>query len=504
MAKLGEFVRAVAWIDRSAPAIEFKGNWTTWGDIAATMDGIDAALLQAGLGPGVRVAGLLRNDPRIAASILGVIASDRCVVTLNPLLSDERLAADIVQLQPPALFATAEDARRPGLLAAAREIGCIVLQLTGDGTDPVRPIDGLDRVTGKNLRTEAKGVGIEMMSSGTTGTPKRIPLAMRTFEDAVFGAAVYEKRSADDPPKLRRGVQIVNAPFAHIAGIFGYFNCVAAGRSCVLLERFNVAEFVDAIRRHRPNVASAPPSAIRMILEANVGRDDFSSLTVFRCGTAPLPPELADAFYERFGIPVLQNYGATEFAGGVAGWTLADHRNHYKDKRGSVGRMNPDCEGRVVNPETGTVLEPGQEGLLELRAKHLGDGKSWIRTTDLAVLDAERFLWIKGRFDNAIIRGGFKVFPDDVVRALEAHPAIREAAVVALPDARLGQVPVAAYIARSNADAPDAESLRAFLREKLLPYQVPVEIREVSEMPRTPSLKVSQPELRKLFEPRPA
>jgi acyl-CoA synthetase (AMP-forming)/AMP-acid ligase II len=166
--------------------------------------------------------------------------------------------------------------------------------------------------------------------------------------------------------------------------------------------------------------------------------------------------------------------------------------------------MNPDCEGRVVDPDTGAVLDPGAEGLLELRAKHLGDGKSWIRTTDLAVLDADRFLWIKGRFDNAIIRGGFKIIPDDVVRALESHPAVREAAVVSLPDARLGEVPVAAYIAKANAEAPDVESLRAFLREKLLPYQIPVEIRKVSEMPRTPSLKVSQPELRKLFEPRPA
>src|SRR5262245_20527095 len=169
MSRLGEFVREVMRIDPSAPAIEFKGNWTNWGQIGATMQGIDAALLRVGLGPGVRVAGVLRNDPRIAATILGVIASERCVVTLNPLLPDERLATDIEQLQPPALFATAEDARRPGLLAAARKIGCVVLQLTGDASDPVRPLAGLDRISGKDLRVDAKGVGIEMMSSGTTG-----------------------------------------------------------------------------------------------------------------------------------------------------------------------------------------------------------------------------------------------------------------------------------------------------------------------------------------------
>lgn len=499
MTNLGEFVRGVVRLDPAAPAIEFKGDWRSWGDVAATMDGIDRALQQAGLGAGARVAGVLRNDPRVAAAILGVVTSDRCVVTLNPLFPDERLAADIVQLRAGAVFATAEDARRPALQEAARQIGCVVLELTGDLAAPVRAVVGLDRVTGKELRIAAEGIGIEMLSSGTTGTPKRIPLGAQALADAVFAAAVYEKRDANDPPKLRRGVQIVNAPFAHISGIFGLLNCVVAGRACALLERFNVAEFVDAVKRHRPNVAGAPPSALRMILEANVDKDDLSSLKAFRCGTAPLPPDLADAFHERFGIPVLQNYGATEFAGGVAGWTIADHRDHYRQKRGSVGRMNPDCEARIVDPETGAVLDHGQEGLLELRANHLGDGKSWIRTTDLAVLDSDRFLWIKGRFDNVIIRGGFKIFPDDVVRAIEAHPAVREAAVVALPDPRLGEVPAAAYITKAGAPSPDAEGLRAFLRERLLPYQVPVEIKEVAEMPRTPSLKVSQPELRKLF-----
>jgi acyl-CoA synthetase (AMP-forming)/AMP-acid ligase II len=499
MAKLGEFVRAVVRLEPAAPAIEFKGRWTSWRDIEAVMEGVDSALERAGLGPGTRVAGLLRNDPRIAATILGVVASERCVVTLNPLLPDERLAADLLQLKPPALIGVAADLRRAPVLAAAQAVGCLVLQLSDDPVQPVVAMPGFDRVTGNGLRRDAEGIAVEMLTSGTTGTPKRVPLALRTLEDAVFSAAVYEKRSADEPPKLRRGVQVMHAPFAHISGIFGLFNCIMAGRSSVLLERFSVGEFVDAVKRYRPPSASAPPSALRMILDANVDKADLASLTVFRCGTAPLDPDLADAFFARFGIPVLQNYGATEFAGGVAGWTIGDHRKHHKDKRGSVGRMNPDCEGRIVDPETGAVLTPGEQGLLELRARHLGDGKSWIRTTDLAVLDTDNFLWIKGRFDNAIIRGGFKIFPDDVVRAIEQHPAVREAAVVGIPDARLGQVPVAAYILKSDAGAPQPEDLRAFLREKLLPYQVPVEIREVREMPRTPSLKVSEPELRKLF-----
>ncbi|MFZ4603527.1 MAG: class I adenylate-forming enzyme family protein, partial [Caulobacterales bacterium] len=180
------------------------------------------------------------------------------------------------------------------------------------------------------------------------------------------------------------------------------------------------------------------------------------------------------------------------------GWTIEDHKAYGKAKRGSVGRVHDGVDARVVDPETGAPVDFGQPGLLELKAAHLGDG-SWVRTTDLARLDVDRFLWIDGRFDNAIIRGGFKVFPDDVVRALETHPAIREASVIGIADPRLGQAPVAAYIVKSGVEAPEDEALKAHLRDRLLPYQVPVKFLRVEEFPRTPSMKVSQPDLRALF-----
>jgi acyl-coenzyme A synthetase/AMP-(fatty) acid ligase len=235
-----------------------------------------------------------------------------------------------------------------------------------------------------------------------------------------------------------------------------------------------------------------------MILDADVPPERLKSLSAFRTGTAPLDPDLADAIHARYGIPVLQNYSATEFAGAGAGWTLADWKAHYPAKRGSVGRINPDIAARIVDAETGVPLAPGEQGLLEIRGDHLGTGE-WMRTTDLAVLDEDNFLTIKGRSDGAIIRGGFKVFPEEVIKALQAHPAIREAAVVGLPDERLGQVPVAAYVAKAGVDAPDDAELREFLRASLLAYQVPVHIFALDELPRTPSLKVSQPDLKALL-----
>ena len=504
MSRLPATLRAVLSFDPAAPALEFHGHWRTWGRLATDAQALESSLAAAGLGPGTRVGVVLRNQPEVLAALLGILLAEDCLASLSASAPDERLVADIATLQAPVLVATEADWNRPNLLDAARATGALCIALTDSESSPVRILAQLNPAA-VQLRHHAPGIAIEMLSSGTTGTPKRIPLSVDKLDKALRGAASYERgRREDDTPKLRSGVQIVTAPLAHIAGITATLNNLLAGRKVCLIEKFSVAAFTDAVRRHRPKVAGAPPAAIRMILDAAVPKEDLSSLVAFRTGTAPLDPDLADAFMERYGIPVLQNYGATEFAGGAAGWTLEDFREHWKDKRGSVGRLNPGVEARTSDPETGEMLAPNVEGLLEVRAPNIGDGKSWVRTTDLAVVDAERFLWIKGRHDNAIIRGGFKIQPDELVQALERHPAIREAAVVALPEARLGQVPAAGYIVKAGATAPTEEELREFLRAHLMPYQIPVRFMQCDELPRTVSMKTNQSALRALFESQPA
>ena len=149
---------------------------------------------------------------------------------------------------------------------------------------------------------------------------------------------------------------------------------------------------------------------------------------------------------------MLGTYGATEFAGAIAGWTLKDKKQWGPRKRGSVGRAHHGIELRIVDPDTGDVLPAGQTGLLEARGRQLpaADG-AWLRTTDLATIDDDRFLFIRGRADDAINRGGFKIPPSVIEDALAAHPAVDEASAVALPDARLGQVPAAAVTLLSPA-----------------------------------------------------
>ena len=139
-------------------------------------------------------------------------------------------------------------------------------------------------------------------------------------------------------------------------------------------------------------------------------------------------------------------------------------------------------------------LDPSA-GLLEVGSA--ADGP-WVRTTDLARIDPDGFLWILGRTDDAILRGGFKVFPGEIAAALRAHPAVRECGVTGIPDERLGAVPVAAVELVEGATATSDE-LMAYAREHLTSYQVPREILVVPALPRTPSMKVSAPGVASLF-----
>lgn len=127
------------------------------------------------------------------------------------------------------------------------------------------------------------------------------------------------------------------------------------------------------------------------------------------------------------------------------------------------------------------------------------DPDQWTRTTDLASVDEDGFLFIHGRTDDAVIRGGFKILPSVVEDALRAHPAVTDAAMAGMPHERLGAVPVAAVTLRHNVVAPTEMEMIAWLRRRLARYQVPVALKIVDDLPRTPSMKVSRPALRDLF-----
>lgn len=500
MALMTEKLRAIMAIDPARAEIVFDGADYSWGQIATAVRAIEAALDDMGLPPDARVGVMLRNRPGHVAAIIAVLSTDRCLVTLNPILPDEKLFADVEGLSLPVIIADASDLARTGLADSLGRAGTAAIEID-PLLGPVRLLPGREKPAPRTPVKLSPGVAIEMLTSGTTGSPKRVPLTRAAFDASFAGFARYERgREFGDAPQLRSGVTMVVNPLTHIGGIYGCIGALAAGRKIALLEKFTVESWVDAVRRHRPRVAPAVPSAVRMLLEADIAPEDLSSLSSLISGTAPLPADLVDAFYDKYGIPICGNYGATEFAGAIAGWSIDEFRAHWNEKRGAVGRVHADVEARVVDANSGAVLPSGQEGLLEIKGAQLSNDMQWLRTTDRAILDEDRYLWITGRADNAIIRGGFKIHPDDVVKALHQHPAIREAAVVGVADDRLGQVPAAAIILREGAVTPDVEALKAFLKERLIAYAVPAHFRFVADFPRTPSMKPSTPGLRALFE----
>ena len=500
MSHLNDTIRGLLADRAGEPAIQFHGEWRTWGDLDRLVRALDGHFARLGLGAWTPVGCVLRNTPEHVTALIGLVTGDRCMVTLNALLPDDKLVADVRAVRPPVLVAAAQDWARPALHDVAAEIGAAGLSLTGDLAAPLEPVAGLETVGAGPHHPPQEGVSILMLTSGTTGPPKRVPLKHAVLERQLRAAAAGARHDgAADAQTITEGAAILHGSLVHIGGVWGVMTATLAGRSMCLLEKFTVPAWRAAMAEHKPKVLGAPPAALRMILDADIPPEEMSSVKTIGVGTAGVDPAIVDEFLERYGLPVLANYGATEFAGAVASWPLAEFKARWKEKRGAVGKVHKYNEARIVDPDTGEALPFGTEGILELKGYSINQDGEWVRTSDRAVLDEDRFLWIRGRADNAINRGGFKVQPDDVVKALQEHPAVREAAVVGIPDRRLGQVPAAALILRPDLPAPSEAELEALVRARLMAYCVPTAYRIVEELPRTPSMKVSMPGVSDLF-----
>jgi acyl-CoA synthetase (AMP-forming)/AMP-acid ligase II len=476
--RLSRRITHVLRLRPEARAIEYDHQWVSW----QALDALTARIASLVGDERPQVGILLRNRPAHVAALLGVLLRGASVVVVNPGRGDERIKADVAALALPLIIGEPDDVALLGAMSATTVVSISDLAAEPKVTAAVHNCTSESRV----------GVAVRMLTSGTTGPPKRVDLAYDMLAHSVMGAPSAQLPA---PTEVRQGVAIVNSPLVHIGGVFRVLQCIAEARPFVLLERFELERWAEAIRAHRPRAVSLVPTALRMVLHSNLRREDLAGIRAVTSGTAPLSADDADAFTEKYGIPVLTSYAATEFGGGVAGWTLDDHQRYWRDKRGSVGRANPGAQLRVIDDD-GVPLGPDQIGVLEVKPAQLGPAAGWMRTTDVARIDADGFVWIVGRADQAIIRGGFKVMPDDVRVALEGHPAVAGAAVVARNDDRLGETPVAMVELRAPADSAE---LMDYLRTRLARYEIPTEIALVAEIPRTPSGKPDLSVIRRHF-----
>ncbi len=238
-----------------------------------------------------------------------------------------------------------------------------------------------------------------------------------------------------------------------------------------------------------------------MLLDADVPKEDLASLDFLISASGPLDPETRDEFEKHYGIPVRLAYGATEFAGSLCAWTPDLIDEFGESKRNSVGRPLPDTQVRIVDPDTGAELPAGEQGLLEAKVAPISP--DWIRTTDIASVDADGFVTLHGRADGAINRGGFKILPETVRRVLISHPAVRDACVVGVPDKRLGQVPFAAIeVHPGHAGAVRRTNSRTLCASHCPCTTCRSHFAVVDELPRNPALKVSLPAVAALYDAR--
>jgi long-chain acyl-CoA synthetase len=276
---LGQRIADVLGLQPEARAIEYDGRWLSWGEVSEAA--WRTASLTAQHSADRQIGMLLRNRPGQVAAFLGVLLGGGTVVTINPSRGDERTRADIGALRLPLVMGEPDDL---ATLVPPETPTVAISGLLDDAGGPSRHGGG---------PAPRPGVAVRMLTSGTTGPPKRIDLSYDMLARSVMGP---DPDHAPAPTQLRRGVAIVNSPLVHIGGVFRVLQCIAEARSFVLLERFELNAWAEAVRRHRPRAVSLVPAALRTVLHSDLSRADLDSIRAVTCGTAPLSADDADAF----------------------------------------------------------------------------------------------------------------------------------------------------------------------------------------------------------------
>lgn len=451
-------------------------------DLTASADRLAAVLTRAGLTTGQVVAAMLPNDATTVAALFGVWRSGGVYTPLNPRAADVEVAAQLKTLEPVAVITT------PGL---AQRFSAFALPVI-TGSDLAWSAPPHSNSANEARRYDAD-VALLQFTSGTTGPPKPVPLRHSTVLDLID--RLLEKLRGTKRPATRNTAPMPNLVPLSLslwAGIYQVLFAFRAGSGVVLVERFSPADFAALVKRHRLRSTVLPPAALTMVLH-DESVTDLSPLKIVRSITAPLSPVHAARFRDKFGVLVLNSYGQTELGGEVVGWSAADAREWGETKLGSVGRPLPGIDVAIADDEVmvrtpTTAARKIDPAFLDRLTE---DG--WFHTGDLGWFDEDGFLWLDGRVSDMINRGGLKVFPGTVEDVLLAADGVREAAVVGVPDERLGEVPWA-FVVRVDGQVSEDE-LISWCRERLTPYRVPVRVVFVERLPRNDVGKVVKREL---------
>lgn len=502
--------------------------------VAELVDGVTAGMRSLGVARGDRVALYLQNDPQFVIAMLATWRLGAIAVPCNPMLRARELGHHLRDADVRLLVAL--DELHDAVAREAVEGTGVVVVTTGardlreerpatGGADD-RPAKGgaddrpaIGRADGThdllelarahaNERVEPPDVGpddvaVLTYTSGTTGPPKG---AMSTHGNVAYAARIYRDLLGVGADDTILGI----APLYHVTGLTGHIGlAIASGASLVLAHRFDAVEAARLTAHHAATVTIAAITAYIAIADDERARaHDMRSLTRAYSGGAPIAPSVVRDIAARTGIVIRPVYGLTETTGPTH-LAPPDVEPPTDPASGvlSVGLAAPGTTTRIL-ADDGRELPPGEAGEVAIGGPQVVPGY-WrrpdetraafpggeLRTGDVGMLDADGWLYLVDRRKDMIIASGFKVWPREVEDVLYEHEAVREAAVVGVPDAYRGET-VWAYVSLKAGCRAAPEELVAHCRARLAAYKYPRTVHVLEELPKTPSGKILRRDLR--------
>jgi len=466
-----------------------------------------AALQRAAIGAarGIRASGcshvaLLDESSEAAAiALFGAAIAGVPYVPLNYRLAEPDLAALLGRVAP--AFIIGDTARVERLSPGA---GHVVRTRADFVAEAEAQADGPELEEGEET------VAVQLFTSGTTAAPKAAVLRHANLLSYILGTVEFASAGEDD-------AALVSVPPYHIAGIAALLSSIYALRRILLLPAFDPDAWLDLVASERATNAFVVPTMLSRIItriDANAAAD-VSSLRALAYGGGPMPLELIRRALDQFPACGFTNaYGLTETSSTVALLGPDEHRAAHgasddavRARLASVGRPVPSIE-LEIRDEDGKPLPAGERGEIYVRGDQVSgeyrersalDADGWFPTRDAGWLDAEGYLFLAGRADDVIVRGGENISPGEIEDVLLTHPAIADAAAVAVASAEWGETVGVALAARAGHDAPSEGELKTLVRDRLRSSRVPEHIVFVEALPYNEMGKLLRREVRKLF-----
>jgi acyl-CoA synthetase (AMP-forming)/AMP-acid ligase II len=470
------------------------GEGYSYAGLVDKVRSLAGALTVEGLRKGDVVALVSTNQPNFAVIFHAVLAAGGIVTTLNPLYTPSEIAHQL--RDSGAQFAFAADAH-------ADKVGDAAQSIEGRNVRVWRIESDLDRLSAPRAPLGVAGdptrdLAALPYSSGTTGLSKGVMLTHRNLVANILQTAASQGVEPDD-------VVAAVLPFFHIYGMTVTMNyCLWLGATVVCFDRYERDSFPAELERHGvTRLYAVPPIILDLAKRADLHRYDLSRLRRVLSGAAPLDAALASTASDRLGCRVTQGYGLTETSPCTHLTPLGDDEAPLA----SVGPALPSTECKVVSPDTGEELGPGERGELWIRgpqvmAGYLGnpqatanaiDGDAFLHTGDIAMIDELGYCFVVDRLKELIKYKGFQIPPAELEAVLLSHEAVADAAVIGVPDAEAGELAKGLVVLRAPVSD---EELLGYVAERVSPQKRLRRVEVVDAIPRSASGKILRRQLR--------